>query len=371
MEQPIRILQFPGTMLYGGVGSVVMNLYRNIDRKKIQFDFCVPRNQRGPLDDEIESLGGRIFYAPQMRQKGFKNYIETIIRIIRDNGPYKYVHIHSIHMGAVTLYAAKRTGTKVVYHSHNTQDPALESMPFHTIIEHLLKAYIRKNANVRLACGVLAGKYIYGNQTFKVINNAVDLNRFYPYGEEKRKEIRHSLNFKEQDIVVGDIARFVKEKNQSFFLELASYDKASRNRIKFLLVGDGEEKNDFEKQIKEKALEDKFVLTGNRKDVETLYNAMDVFCLPSLFEGLPVSLMEAQASGLPCIISDTVSQEGNCGASEMLTLSLSAPIDKWLDSLYSLSNKRIENKVALFDKFSSHKYEIGSIAKEIETIYLQ
>ncbi len=112
-------------MLFGGVGSVVMNLYRNIDKTKIQFDFCVPRNSRGPLDDEIESMGGRIFYIPQMREKGIGQYITSIRRIIRENGAYMYAHIHSIHMGAVTAMAVRKEGVKVFYHVHNTQDPVL------------------------------------------------------------------------------------------------------------------------------------------------------------------------------------------------------------------------------------------------------
>lgn len=370
MRKPIRILQFPGAMLFGGVGSVVMNLYRNIDKTKIQFDFCVPRNSRAPLDDEIESMGGRIFYIPQMREKGIGQYITSIRRIIRENGAYMYAHIHSIHMGAVTAMAVRKEGVKVFYHVHNTQDPALNHMPLHKCLEYILKKYIQNKSYQRLACGRMAGQYIYGSKPFIIINNAVDLNVFYPYDSNKKSAIRRQLGFTDDDIVVGDIARFASVKNIHFFLRLAIEDRTGMNKLKFLLVGDGEEKRNIEDSIKKQCLMDKFLLTGSRKDVDMLYNAMDVFCLPSFFEGLPVSLMEAQAVGLPCVISDTITQEGVVGASKVLTLSLTENVSKWVTSIYELSSLQVFDSQMLFEKFSSKKYEIGSIAKQVEMLYL-
>lgn len=370
MGNPIRILQFPGTMLYGGVGSVVMNLYRNIDRTKIQFDFCVPRNERGPLDDEIESMGGHIFYIPQMRERGFLNYIKTIKKVVLENGPYKAVHIHSIHMGAVPMIAAKGLNIPAAYHVHNTQDPALDGMFGHKIFESILKSYIKNNATVRLACGEMAGRYIYGDKDFVVLNNAVDLNRFHSFSDERRKEIRTSLGIQDSDIVIGDIARFSPVKNMSRFVQFAEVDKKGSNRLKFLLVGDGEEKTVVETLIQEKSLSNKFILTGSRSDVDVLYNAMDVFCLPSLFEGLPVSLMEAQAVGLPCVISDAVTREGVVGSSKVESVALSELDEDWLRHFYSLSEARITDNDLIRAKFTERKYEICSIAKEVEQIYL-
>lgn len=371
MNVPIRILQFPGSMMLGGVGSVVMNLYRNIDRTKVQFDFCVHRNERGPLDDEIESLGGRIFYIPQMREYGFKHYIRSIRNIIRKNGPYKYGHIHSIHMGAVTAFALKREGVKVIYHAHNTHDPALDRYPLHNLLECFLKSYIQKNANYRFACGKKAGEYIYGSKSFEVINNAVDLSVFYPFESEKILLIRHKLGIKDNDIIVGDIARFTSVKNIGFFIKLAIADKRRKNNIRFLIVGDGEEKRNIENQITEYHLEDKFILTGSRTDVADLYNSMNIFCLPSLFEGLPVSLMEAQAVGLPCVISDTITREGVVGAASVVSLSLSANVDNWLSKLYELRDTRVFDSKLLFRIFSEKKYESKAIAEQIEKLYLK
>ena len=370
MKYPIRILQFPGTMLFGGVGSVVMNLYRNIDRTKVQFDFCVPRKERGPLDEEIESMGGRIFYIPKKRGSGFRNYIKVIQNVINENGPYKAVHIHSIHMGAVPLFATKGLGLCTIYHVHSTQDPALDKLPCHRFLELILKKYIQKKASYRVACGKMAGKYIYGNKSFIVLNNAVDLNRFYPFEDVRRQKIRRSLNIQDDDIIVGDIARFSSVKNMTRFVKFAEEDKNNLGKLKFLLVGDGEEKQAIEKQISERSLNDKFILTGSRNDVEVLYNAMDVFCLPSIFEGLPVSLMEAQAVGLPCVISDAVTREGVVGSSKVESIALSTADKTWLQSFYELADSRVQDQEEIRKRFIERKYEISSIAKEIEQIYL-
>ena len=193
---------------------------------------------------------------------------------------------------------------------------------------------------------------------------------FYPYDSNKKSAIRRQLGFTDDDIVVGDIARFASVKNIHFFLRLAIEDRTGMNKLKFLLVGDGEEKRNIEDSIKKQCLMDKFLLTGSRKDVDMLYNAMDVFCLPSFFEGLPVSLMEAQAVGLPCVISDTITQEGVVGASKVLTLSLTENVSKWVTSIYELSSLQVFDSQMLFEKFSSKKYEIGSIAKQVEMLYL-
>lgn len=371
MERPIRILQFPGTMLVGGVGSVVMNLYRNIDRSKVQFDFCVPRRDRGPLDDEIESMGGRIFSVPEMRKKGCLAYIKSIVSIIRQYGPYSAVHIHSVHMGAIAMIAAKKADIKkIIYHVHNTQDPALKSFPFHAIIEKCLSCYIRKNSSLRLACGMQAGRYVYGNSSFQIINNAVDLNRFYPYDDIKRGQIRDALGIQNGQIVVGNVARFAPVKNMSFFVRLAQEDSKNKRRLHFLLVGDGPLLDQIKKDVEDNGLQGFFTFTGNRRDVEVLYNAMDVFCLPSYFEGLPVSAMEAQAVGLPCVISDTVTSECAINGDAVFFKSLKDNASSWLDLIYESMAFRESDKRKLANNFTEKKYEIGVVSKGMEELYL-
>lgn len=367
----IRILQFPGTMLYGGVGSVVMNIYRNIDRSKVQFDFCVPREGDGPLDEEIIKLGGRIFHVPQIRKVGFKNYIDTVVDIIRKNGHFAAVHIHSVHMGAVILRAAKKAGVQCrIYHVHNTKDAALETIPMHTIFEKALKIMIKKDATVRLACGQEAGRYIYGNSSFTVINNAVDTSRFYPYDESRRRQIRKEIGIDEKSIVVGNIARFVPEKNHEYFVKLASFAKENGYTLIFLLVGDGDSRQPILEYARREDCDCMFFSLGNRNDVENYYNAMDVFCLPSLFEGLPVTLLEAQACGLPCITSKSVTIEANMGIAAYDRLSIDdSSVKVWVSTIEDFSKRKIIDKHYINSKLEEKRYEIRSIAQQVQIIY--
>lgn len=371
MTKPIRIMQFPGTMLFGGVGSIVMDIYRKINKSIIQFDFCVPRQYRGPLDDEIEQLGGRIFYIPEMRKVGIKKYINEVSQLLKKNGPYNAVHIHSIHMGAVTLYAAKKAGIeKRIYHAHSTQDPALKYLPAHNIIECFLKKYIKNNATSLLACGEMAGVYIYGNKQFRVINNAVDVNRFFPYSKENSDAIKNQLKIPSNTIVVGDVARFVPGKNLEQFIHLADLDKKNGGNIHFLIVGDGPLMEKIVKDVDNANCNERFTFTGVRKDVERLYNAMDIFCLPSIFEGLPVTLMEAQACGLPCITSMNVANEANMSITTYKRLSLEDSRQLWLNAIYSIANSKCFDKDYIKQIYSQKRYEIEAIAKEVELIYL-
>jgi len=371
MHKPLRILHFAGTLLYGGVGSVVMNLYRNINREIIQFDFCVPRTEKGPLDDEIQSLGGRIITIPRIQSVGLYRYIKIVASVIKANGPYHGIHIHSVHMGALTIFASKIAKVdNIYYHVHSTQDAALKHFPLHSIAEYILKKYIQNSGSTRLACGQSAGEFVYQKSPFNVINNAIDLQRFFPYKSEDCLNIRQSLGISKNSFVVGNIARFVPEKNLDFFIKLAETDKKNRGKLIFLIVGDGELKESFERQILSHGCSEKFILTGNRKDVEIMYNAMDVFCLPSLFEGLPVVLMEAQACGLPCITSSNVTDEGKIGVADYFTLDLDNSTEKWLEIIYATENSRNYDRQSIYEDFSKYKYEIKAISQQLENYYL-
>ena len=365
-----RIMFFPGN-ISGGVGAVVMNIFRNIDNNRFIIDFCVPETDKGYYDQEILAKNGHVFHVPLIKKVGPLKYMRIVKDILIKNGPYDAIHVHSVHMGALAILSAKKAGiNKRIYHVHNTKDAALDHLPFHNVLEKYLKKSIIKNSNVYLACGQKAGQYIYGNVPFTIINNAVDLVRFYPYSYEKQKEIRDSLSITPNKYVVGNIARFSTVKNQKRLVDIACLDKTQRDMLVFLLVGDGETLSDVKKYANEKKCLDKIIFTGIRNDSERMYNTMDVFCLPSYFEGLPVTMIEAQACGIPCLVSDVITQECSLGISDVMFLSLEENNQKWLDALYSLVNSRVNEKKYIERILIQKRYEIHSIVKQLEEIYL-
>lgn len=366
----IRIVHFPGVMTSGGVESVIMNWYRNINRNDIQFIFCVCRSEHHPVDEEIEKLGGRVIHIPQMRQVGLRRYLKEVTAILKDNRPIDAVHIHSTHMGVMNLIASKKAGiNNRIYHIHNTQSAALKQIPFRPLVERIIEIIIKKNCTLKLACGKEAGRFIYGNSNFEVINNAVNIEKYRPLSQNKIKEVRTSLGITDSDVVVGNMARFVEEKNQTFLVRIAALDKKRGGNIKILLVGDGPKLDEVKKLTVDLDCEDKVIFTGNRNDAEMMYNAMDIFCLPSLFEGLPVTMIEAQASGLPCVVSTNVTDEALLNITECRMLSLSEKEDKWLDIFNSLKGKRILDEAYIAAKFIDAKYDIKTVASIMESLY--
>ena len=364
-----RILVFPGR-ISGGIGSVVMNLFRNIDSEKVQYDFCVSESDSGKFDNEICAKGGRVFRIPRIQKVGPFRLMSAVKKVIKDNGPYDGVHIHSVHMGALALVAAKKSGVKQrLYHVHSTKDAALEKIPFHKFLENILSKIIVKNRTVRCAGGQDAGRYVYGKETFTVVNNAIDLKKFSVPSKESVSAIKKELSLPDGKIIVGNIANFSPVKNQKFFLRLAETDKNGANKCFFVLVGDGNEFKAVKEDIDRKKLEDKFLLTGGRTDTDKLYKSFDVFCLPSIFEGLPVTLIEAQACGLPVITSSNVTNEADLNVVPYVRIDLNNPIQKWLDVIYSMSNNRCYNPEHIKNAFVASEYDIESVCKKIMQTY--
>ena len=363
---------FPGN-ISGGVGSVVMNIFRNIDKDGFSIDFCVPDSDSGEYNNEIKRGGGQVFSIPHIRTTGPFKFIKTLEEILVKNGPYDAVHIHSVHMGVLALIAAKKAGIKKrIYHVHNTRDEALSHIPFHKTFERLLNCCILKNATIYLACGQNAGKYIYGRRPFVVINNAIDPKRFYPYGILVYQKIKEELSINiPQKYVVGNIARFSKVKNQIRLVDIARLDRERKDLFVFLLVGEGETLSEVKEYAKKNKCDDKVIFAGMRTDTEKMYNAMDVFCLPSFFEGLPVTMIEAQACGLPCLVSDAVTAESDLKISKVEYLSLLDTNQKWLETMYDLVDKKVNDRLYIQDILVQKGYELESMINQIENIYLK
>ena len=269
----------------GGVESVVMNYYRNIDRNKIQFHFLCDEDSTDISYEEIEKLGGKVIVIPPY-QKLFK-YQKELYRIFKENN-YKIIHSHINALSVFPLRIAKKAGVPIrIAHSHSTSNKKEWKK---NILKMILRPFSKLYANNYFACTEYAGKWLFGEKVVErkelnVINNAIDLKKF-EFNEKIREDLRKELGIKEDTIVIGHIGRFMRQKNHEFLIDV--FEKAIKqdDNIYLILVGQGPLEDKIKEMAKEKGIEDKILFLGQRNDVNKLYQAMDIFVLPSLYEGL-------------------------------------------------------------------------------------
>lgn len=358
----IRILHCVNDMHRAGLETMLMNYYRNIDRTKIQFDFLTHRPYRSDYDDEIESLGGKIYYAPRLYPQNYPAYFRWMRKFFKEHPEYKIVHSHIDTMSYLPLLAAKKTGVPIrIAHSHNTS--------LDRDFKYLLKQYFRLKINSvcthRLACGEEAGKFLFGNRSFKVIPNAIDAEKFY-FNEELRNKKREELGIK-GEFVVGHVGRLSYQKNHKFLIEIFKELLKKEPESLLLLVGVGEKEEELRNQVKNLGINDKVRFLGNRSDVNELYQAMDVFVMPSFFEGIPVVGVEAQFAGLPCIFSDKVPEEVKF-SSKTNFISLNSSVVDWVTSIKE--KMQMDRFMSNFD-LCNNDYNIKSAHSILEEIYLK
>ncbi len=300
----IRVLQCVNNMHRAGLETMLMNYYRNIDRSKIQFDFLTHRPERSDYDDEIEQLGGRVYYAPRLYPQNYAAYFSYMKTFFHEHPEYKIVHSHIDSMSFFPLLAAKRAGVPIrISHSHSTSI----DKDFKYVLKQFFRSQLLKVANYRFSCGEDAGRFLFRGKPFEIIPNAIDADAF-SYDPNMRASVRRELNI-EGKFVIGHVGRFNYPKNHSFLIRLFSRVAKSEENACLLLIGTGENEQMIKDLVSKEGLEKKVLLLGNRNDVQRLYQAMDVFVLPSLFEGIPMVGVEAQFSGLPCLFSENVSRE--------------------------------------------------------------
>lgn len=300
----IRVLQCVNNMHRAGLETMLMNYFRHIDRDRIMFDFLTHRPWKADYDDEIEELGGKVYHAPRLYPQNYPAYFRYMRRFFNDHPEYRIVHSHIDAMSYLPLTAAKHADIPVrIAHSHNTSiDPDLK---------YLLKTYYRHRlpgvATDYLACGTEAGEFLFGDRPFTVIPNAIDTSLF-AFNQEARDQIRDQLQLNNR-FVIGSVGRLTYQKNVGFLLDVfRELVKLSPESV-LLVIGGGEEEDALKKQAASCGISDKVLFLGVRNDVSQLYQAMDVFVMPSRYEGLPVVGVEAQCSGLPCVFSDNITKE--------------------------------------------------------------
>lgn len=308
MSQQIRVLHVIGIMDRGGAEAMIMNLYRNIDRNKVQFDFVENSSEPAAFDEEILALGGKIYRCPHYNGKNHFSYLKWWNSFFQEHtGEYPIVHGHLGSTAAIYLSIAKKHNAYTIAHSHNTN--AQRSMG--QLIYNIFSYPTRHIADHFFACSFAAGKDRFGKkigenpQKCQVFPNAIDSRKFV-YNSDTRTTVRKKLGVDEDTILIGNVGRFAQQKNHCFLIDIFVELKKQSENAKLLLVGDGVLRAQIEKKIDENNLQNAVILTGVQADVTPFYQAMDLFLFPSLYEGLPVSVVEAQAAGLPCLLSEDV-----------------------------------------------------------------
>lgn len=329
IDEPIRVAHIVGKWLGGGVESVLMNYYRNLDRTKVQFDFLCDSDSTNIPYEEIEKLGGKVILIPPY-QKVFR-YQKELIRIFKEN-KYKIVHSHINTMSIFPLRAAKRAGVLVrIAHSHSTTNKKEWKK---NLLKQVLRPFSKVYATDYMCCSELAGRWLFGDKEYDkgnvyLLNNAIDLNKF-KYDEEIRIRKRKELNIPEDTLVIGHVGRFVEQKNHRFLIDIFNEVHKEKSNSLLLLAGQGPLMNEMKEKVSELNLTENVEFLGQKNDINELYQALDVFCLPSLYEGLPVVGVEAQATGLLCILSDEMTKETKVlDTTEFLSLDQSAK--EWAD----------------------------------------
>ena len=361
MDEPIRVLQVVTYMGRGGLETMLMNYYRHMDRSKVQFDFLVHRDFEADYDHEILSLGGRIFHISRLIPWSHR-YRQELRTFFRQHPEYRIVHVHQDCLSSVALQCAKECSVPVrIAHSHNIQQ---DKNIKYLIKLHYMK-YIPQYATELFACGENAGHWMFGNTPFAVLKNAIDSQQYLP-DPQVRARIRHNLCL-DHCLVIGHIGRFSPQKNHTFLLNIFREIVKNHPMVKLLLIGDGDGMENVKDKARAIGIADHVIFTGVRSDVPQLMQAMDIFVFPSLYEGLPVTMVEAQAAGLPCVISDHVPEECIVTKGLVTIKKLTDTPSEWASHILSRATLPRENHI---NEIRAAGYDIETAAKKLETFYL-
>ncbi len=325
----MRILQIVSSLSIGsGVMSVLMNYYRNIDREKIQFDFLCMRKKSPSYEKEIESLGGRCFclgvitFSPKTQKRLFSFFRQH-------TGEWAAIHCNAIYMPEIYGLAAKSSGIHhVIAHSHST---GYGSKAFSSIRNYIVNSFVGLFATDYMACSDEAA-HIYRKRKALILRNAIDTERF-TFSAEKRASVRSELSIDEDSMVFVNVARLEAVKNPLFLIRCFEPVLQENPSARLILVGDGSMRSDIVGYCEANCLGQNVICTGNRADIPDLLSAADVFVMPSLVEGFPVSAVEAQATGLPCILSSSIPRSVDVGLCSFLPID---DIQPWVQKMTSI-----------------------------------
>lgn len=361
-----KVLYIMGSEPVGGIGSVVKNYQSYFCSDKIRVDFIVFEPEEDtPFNREVKKNGSVVYLFPRLCTKNLLKIFILLQRFYRTHeGEYKIVHIHSPNIAWLCFFHAKHYGIKYrIVHSHAT---SYADKKIKALRNKILCMPIKYGANIYMACSWAAGEFLFGEKNSSkiiIVKNAIDCNK-YKFSPEIRRQMRETLGIHD-NIVIGHVGRFCEQKNHEFLIEIFARIIELESRAMLLLVGDGPLKERIMKIVKEKGLVDKVWFLGTREDVDKLLQAMDVFVMPSLFEGLPLVGVEAQAAGLPCVVSTEVTRELDMGCTFYMDLSEST--EKWAEKV--LEQCASTDRMQGAELVSKAGYDIEIAARKLENFY--
>jgi glycosyltransferase involved in cell wall biosynthesis len=364
VSYPIRVLHIEIRGGIGGIETFLLNLYTAIDKKKVKFDFISTVNTV-TLEKQFLDMGAKIYKIPEPFH--IIKYYKTLYKIINENN-YSIVHIHkNSAANIIPFIICKKIGVKtIISHSHNT---APTKCKVSKILHRINQRYLIKIKTHSFACSQVAAEWLYGknylkNNSVKIIKNGIETSKF-KFDDKKREKIRKQLGINE-NFVIGNVGRFTKQKNHKFLIDIFYELLKVKSNSVLILCGIGDLEYELKEKINKLKINDKVMFLGLRKDINDIMQAMDVFVLPSLYEGLPLVSIEAQCSGLPIIVSDTVSNE--IKISDLVTfVSLNSNVDEWVRNIISSYEK--SKRLDMCNIVKDAGYDIIKTAKCFEKFY--
>ena len=368
MKEPIRVLHVVNKMVLAGAETMIMNLYQYIDRDKVQFDFMVHEHTEGAYDTQINELGGRIFYMPKYKVINHFKYRRLWIKFLNNHPEIAIVHGHLRSTASLYLKETQRAKRLAIAHSHSTSN----GTGIQAFIKAMLQSSISKSSDILMACSQEAGVWLFGPQAIQskslyILNNGIDLGRF-EFNLKKRQTLRKKYNVSENQRLIGHIGRFDNPKNHQFLIEIVNKTVEKNPNLMYVFIGDGPLRSQIQTRIKDLEIDSNVFVVSEAKNIEDYYSAFDYFLMPSLYEGLPLTLIEAQANGLPCLISNRITTDVD--KTPLISReSIDAGVEPWVDFIFR------HVKVREISQYNAHSalikagFDVKQNAQWLESMY--
>lgn len=363
----LHVLHVFGKLNRGGAESRVMDLYRNVDRTKVQFDFMQHTTRVCDFQPEIEQSGGKVYHVPPFRFWNYFSYCRAWKQFIREHPEIRIVHGHMTSTASIYLPIVHKKGVFTIAHSRNAGvDKGIKGK-----LTKFLRRNLKEKCDCCFACSRLAGEAVFGKEAMEqgkvtIIPNAIDTARF-TFDPEVRKQKREELHIQPDEFLIGEVGRFDPQKNQKYAVEILAECRKKNFPAKLILIGEGPLMETVQQQVEERKLQEYVIFTGLQKNVAPFYQAMDFFLLPSFYEGLPGVAVEAQASGLRGILSDAITTE-----TAMTTLmefrSVQEPAEVWADRIMTCGYYERQNTLKELQKAG---FDVKNLAKRLQDFYLR